>query len=350
MKLNVFYLLFFFLALTLFTSSVEGTLCSGTMSCPPGQYCATEFGDCYGMGTCQPKPTICLALWDPVCGCDGVTYSNACYAAAAGVNVAYPGVCGSSVCYDNWDCYDPFSIHFCSKPAGDCDGVGTCAAIPEYCPTLWAPVCGCDGVTYPNDCVAAMAGMSVSFAGQCELACSDCIDCDPSTYCKKPVGDCYGVGQLTPRPTSCTNEWNPVCGCDGFTYRNACYAAMNGVSIAATGACAGNSCQQDCNCDVASYCSRAVGDCGGLGECQVKPTACTTEWAPVCGCDGVTYGNACEAAVAGVNVRYEGACPICVTPPLADLNGDCRVDLIDMAILSSQWLTCGLDRQELCWN
>ena len=29
---------------------------------------------------------VCVEIYDPVCGCDDVTYSNACYATASGVS------------------------------------------------------------------------------------------------------------------------------------------------------------------------------------------------------------------------------------------------------------------------
>lgn len=47
-------------------------------------------------------------------------------------------------------------------------------------------------------------------------------------------------------------------------------------------------------------------------ECVVTPPAepgmCTMDWNPVCGCDGVTYGNACGAKAAGVPHFTAGAC------------------------------------------
>jgi hypothetical protein len=51
------------------------------------------------------KPEIpCINLWDPVCGKNGKTYTNACFAKLAGVEIAYKGKCKEKECLTDADC------------------------------------------------------------------------------------------------------------------------------------------------------------------------------------------------------------------------------------------------------
>ncbi len=193
--------------------------CVRGADCGPGMFC--DGTTCDGPGECAPRLDLdtCPDDYEPVCGCNGVTYANACEAASAGARVAADGPCA---CTSNDDCGADF---FCAGMT--CGGLGECSVRPELCPRFIDPVCGCDGVTYDNSCLAAARGVRVASMGRC--ACDTNEDCSPQEYCAGRL--CDGPGVCTLKPTSCSGALNPVCGCDGRTYGNSCLAQQAGVRL-----------------------------------------------------------------------------------------------------------------------
>ncbi|MEZ4442997.1 MAG: Kazal-type serine protease inhibitor domain-containing protein [Polyangiaceae bacterium] len=147
--------------------------------------------------------------------------------------------------------------------------------------------------------------------GPNDIACGSGEYCDFGSTC----GEGDQLGTCAPIPDACTEPWIPVCGCDGQTYGTACAAAAEGMSVAHDGEC--NPSPTVCGfggeqCPSGQFCDYALADqCGAAdqtGLCQPIPQACNDIYQPVCGCDGQTYGNSCDANANGVSVAAEGEC------------------------------------------
>lgn len=66
-------------------------------------------------------------------------------------------------------------------------------------------------------------------------------------------------------------------------------------------------------CSDTQYCEVAAGQCtrrDAQGTCKAIPSVCPGGQSPVCGCDGKTYENACEAARAGVSLDHHQKCDL----------------------------------------
>jgi len=55
---------------------------------------------------------------------------------------------------------------------------------PEICPTDYSPVCGFDGITYSNKCMAKLKGITIKHEGKCEAVIKPLICCQ--TYLPIP--------------------------------------------------------------------------------------------------------------------------------------------------------------------
>ena len=74
-------------------------VCRQNSDCHFNEFCLKE--NCsISLGLCTPKPAMCNQTYNPVCACNGRTYSNICQANINGQNIAFYGECSDN--YTIW--------------------------------------------------------------------------------------------------------------------------------------------------------------------------------------------------------------------------------------------------------
>jgi len=251
---------------------------------------------------------FCALNYDPVCGTDGLTYSNLCTLQRKAcltkteISTLHNGECTEAdctrgctkdirpVCGSDGQTYSNLCLlqqqQCLTKTEINVAYEGRCAPVAEenlcdiMCTDDYQPVCGSNGQTYSNLCTLQQQAcltkteISVAHDGECTAEAETEIPC----------------------PQMCPMIYFPVCGTDGRTYSNLCK-----LQAAACNLKTGISLLHD-------------GECASPNDC---PEACTMDYQPVCGTDGQTYSNLCSLdqsaclTKSDITVASEGECAAC---------------------------------------
>ena len=258
--------------------------CGGFLGipCPEGELCLLPGGTCGGedlFGTCTPIPLACPDLWDPVCGCDGLSYANECELWLAGEPLHHLGMCGDPWCEDDGDCLGLEDGDLCN---------GTLVCVDWQCVLDPGTVVECQ--LPPGVHSVCNASACDPETGTCAVvpinedgACDDDDVCTPTTTCQQ--GTCTGTLFDCSDGNPCTDDQClPQAGCVHSYNDEPCED--------------GNLCTQDDTCVEGDCVSGLLDDCDDGDACTENScdpeTGCVTTPIECLPPDACTVVHSCD--------------------------------------------------------
>ncbi len=255
----------------------------------------------------------------------------ACGTADVGTAENTAAACGDDVDNDGdgaTDCDDADCAAFCSAADADADADADSDADTDTPADLSAEADAEAEAEAEEEAEAEASADADTDADGTDVVvgCSNNGECALADYCRKESCSAE-MGTCVVRPTTCDNDFAPVCGCDGVNYWNDCLRERHRVAASSAGECGaevafrcGGIASIDCptpetSCAFLFESSAQCAMSDPMGVCWAIPAVCPAvviggQERPCGGDPSAACLDLCRAIAAGGSHFFDSSCPV----------------------------------------